>query len=50
MVFRQAPSKIDIDITKRLISACHAVDITPLDHIIVSPHGHLSLKNKGLFE
>lgn len=44
------PSKLDIDITKRLISACHAVDITPLDHIIVSPRGHLSLNNKGLFK
>jgi hypothetical protein len=31
-------------------SACRAVDITPLDHIAVSPYGHLSLKNKGLFQ
>lgn len=43
------PSRIDIDVTKKLISACLAVDITPLDHIIISPHGHLSLKSKGVF-
>ena len=44
------PSQFDIDITKKLISACEAVDITPLDHIIITSHGHISLKNKGLFE
>ena len=43
------PSKFDIDVTKKLISACNTVDITPLDHIIISPYGHVSLKNKGLF-
>ena len=42
------PSQLDLDITKRLASACSAVDITPLDHIIISPNGHLSLKSKGL--
>lgn len=41
------PSKSDIDLTKRLISACLAVDITPLDHIIVTPHGHISLRDKS---
>jgi len=44
------PSQRDIDITKRLISACRSVDITPLDHIIVSPCGHLSLKSRGLLK
>ena len=43
------PSKFDIEVTKRLASACRAVDITPLDHIIVSPYGHLSLKSRGVF-
>jgi len=43
------PSQLDLDVTKRLASACSAVDITPLDHIIISPNGHLSLKNKGVF-
>ena len=44
------PSKRDIDVTKKLISACKAVDITPLDHIIVSPHGYISLKSKGILK
>lgn len=44
------PSQFDIDITKKLISACQAVDITPLDHIIISPYGHISLKSKNLFK
>ena len=42
------PSVFDIDITKNLISACHAVNITPLDHIIISPLGFFSFKEKGL--
>lgn len=44
------PSSVDIDVTKRLISACSAVGISPLDHIIISPHGHLSLRERGLFQ
>ena len=44
------PSQFDIDITKKLISACEAVDITPLDHIIITSHGHISLKSEGLFK
>lgn len=44
------PSQLDIDITKKLVSACNSVDITPLDHIIISSHGHLSLKNKELLQ
>jgi DNA repair protein RadC len=44
------PSKRDVDVTKKLISACKAVDITPLDHIIVSPHGYISLKSKGMLK
>lgn len=43
------PSKFDTNVTKKLIAACRAVDITPLDHIIISSQGHLSLKSKGLF-
>lgn len=43
------PSQLDIDITKKLISACQAVDITPLDHIIISQHGHFSLKGEYIF-
>lgn len=40
------PSQFDIELTKELISACRAVGIMPLDHIIMSPEGHLSLRNK----
>lgn len=43
------PSQLDIDITKKLISACRVVDITPLDHIIISQHGHFSLKSEYIF-
>lgn len=43
------PSKLDLDVTKKLVAACRTVDITPLDHIIISPYGHISLKNKGWF-
>jgi DNA repair protein RadC len=38
------PSEFDLDITKTLVSACQAVGIIPLDHIIISNQGHLSLK------
>lgn len=44
------PSQRDMDVTKKLVSACTAVDITPLDHIIISPYGHISLKSKGFLE
>ena len=44
------PSQFDLEITKTLISACLAVDITPLDHIIISFSGYLSLKSKGFME
>ena len=42
------PSKYDIEITQKLASACNAVDITPLDHIIILPDGYISLKEKGI--
>ena len=42
------PSRFDIDVTRKLIHACQAVDITPLDHIIVSPAGYTSFQKKGL--
>lgn len=44
------PSQRDIEVTKNLIAACKAVGITPLDHIIISPYGHISLKNTGIFK
>ncbi len=42
------PSQRDIDVTRKLISACKIVEITPLDHIIISPDGYVSLKSKGV--
>ena len=44
------PSQYDIDVTKKLISACKIVNITPIDHIIISPNGYVSLKNKGFID
>lgn len=43
------PSQFDLELTKKLISACLAVGIIPLDHIIISPVGYASLKQKGIF-
>ncbi|MFH2012283.1 MAG: DNA repair protein RadC [Pseudomonadota bacterium] len=43
------PSKQDLSLTERLIKACQAVDLTPLDHLILSANGHVSFKEKGLF-
>jgi DNA repair protein RadC len=43
------PSSDDIELTKRLVKAGEIIDITVLDHIIVSDTGYLSLKAKGLF-
>jgi DNA repair protein RadC len=42
------PSQKDIDVTNKLKAACQSVDIAPLDHIIISPHGHISLKGEKL--
>lgn len=42
------PSQKDIDVTNKLKAACQSVDIEPLDHIIISPHGHISLKGEKL--
>jgi len=42
------PSQFDLDITKKLVSACSSVDIAALDHIIISPLGYLSLKSRGI--
>jgi DNA repair protein RadC len=42
------PSRFDRDVTRRLAAACDAVDITPLDHIIVSPQGTFSFQKHGL--
>jgi DNA repair protein RadC len=43
------PSKDDIGLTKRLAEAGGIMGIDVLDHVIVSDHGYLSLKARGLF-
>ena len=43
------PSEHDFSLNERLAKACRAVDLAPLDHIIVGPTGHISFKEKGLF-
>ena len=43
------PSKHDLSLNDKLVKACRAVDLTPLDHIIIGPTGYISLKEKGLF-
>lgn len=42
------PSQHDLSLNERLVQACRAVDLTPLDHLIIGPTGHISLKEKGL--
>ncbi len=44
------PSKHDLSLNEKLVKACRAVDLTPLDHIIIGPTGYFSLKEKGLFQ
>ncbi|MBN1828765.1 MAG: DNA repair protein RadC [Deltaproteobacteria bacterium] len=42
------PSEQDRIITERLTGACRAVDITPLDHLIISARGYTSFKERGI--
>jgi len=42
------PSRQDLSLNERLCAACRAVDLSPLDHIIVSPAGYVSLKEHSL--
>ena len=43
-----SPSKADIDTTKRIREALKTIDVTLLDHVIVTPTGALSFKEQGL--
>ncbi len=43
------PSNQDLSLNERLVKACRAVDLSPLDHLIIGPNGHVSFKEKGLF-
>ena len=42
------PSKADIDTTRRIRDALKTIEVTLLDHVIVTPTGALSFKEKGL--
>ncbi len=41
------PSEDDIDMTKKLSTACHYMQIRLVDHIIVTPKRYFSFKEKG---
>ena len=43
-----APSKEDIDITKRISKAGELLGITLLDHIIIGDHQYISFKEEKL--
>jgi DNA repair protein RadC len=43
------PSKHDLSLNEKLAKAYRAVDITPLDHLIIGPTGHISFKEKAIF-
>jgi len=43
------PSKNDLSLNRKLIDACRTVNLTPLDHLIISSSGYISFKNKSLF-
>ena len=42
------PSKADIDTTRRIRDALKTIEVTLLDHVIVTPTGALSFKERGL--
>lgn len=42
------PSPQDRALTEKLVNACRAVELSPLDHIIIGPSGFTSFKNMGL--
>ncbi len=42
------PSTQDLEVTRKLFAACRAVDIKPLDHIIITPNGFHSIINSRL--
>ena len=43
-----SPSKADIDMTRRIKDALRTVDVTLLDHIVVTPTGSFSFREQGL--
>jgi DNA repair protein RadC len=43
------PSQQDFSLNEKLVKACKAVDLNPLDHLIVGPAGYISFKEKNIF-
>jgi DNA repair protein RadC len=39
------PSQNDLSLNQKLVDACLAVNLAPLDHLIISQTGYISLKN-----
>ena len=42
------PSRADIDMTNRIRDALKTIEVTLLDHVIVTPTGSVSLQARGL--
>lgn len=43
------PSPHDLALNRKLVKACLAVDLTPMDHFIISSKGYMSFKDEGIF-
>jgi len=39
------PSQSDLSLNRKLMEACLAVNLTPLDHLIIGQNGYISIKN-----
>ena len=42
------PSRADVEMTRRIRDALKTIDVTLLDHVIVTPTGSLSFQERGL--
>ena len=42
------PSRADLDLTKKLVSAGQFLDLPVLDHLIITDHGFLSFADEGI--
>ena len=42
------PSRADIDMTRRISDALKTIEVTLLDHVVVTPTGSLSFRERGL--
>lgn len=44
------PSTQDVSLTRKLVGACRAVDLTPLDHIIITSNDYFSFKEHNMLD